>query len=100
MDSLQPKPLNLKDKEKIKDKVPSVQIIEQFGEVLKEKLKEVNDLTNQADILATKMVTGEVDHLHDVMIAAEKANLAMQMAMQLKRVFIRAYNQLMMTGMR
>lgn len=98
MDSLQPKSFVLESK-KAKSGVPSADLISQFGEVLKKKLSEVNDLNNKADTLALKMATGEVDDLHDVIIAAEKASLAMQMTMQLKRTFVRAYQQLMMSGM-
>lgn len=98
MDSLQPKPLGIESK-KVRNGVPNADLISQFGEVLKKKLLEVNDLKKKADALTLKMVTGEVDNLHDVIIAAEKAGLAMQMTAQLKRAFVRAYQQLMMAGM-
>ncbi|MDI6785801.1 MAG: flagellar hook-basal body complex protein FliE [bacterium] len=96
MYSLQPKPLGLESKE-AKKGVPSADLISQFGETLKKKLAEVNNLTNEADTMAIKMATGEADNLHDVIIAAEKANLAMQMTVQLKREFMKTYQQMMMS---
>lgn len=98
INSLQPKLLGV-DSKKAKNGVPSADLISQFGEVLKKKLSEVNDLAKESNTLARKMVTGEVDNLHDVIIAAEKASLAIQMTMQIKRAFIRAYQQVMMAGM-
>lgn len=98
INSLQPKPLRLESK-RVMNGVPSADLIGQFGDTLKKKLTEVNDLVSNADNLTKKMVTGEVENLHDVIIASEKASLAMQMATQLKVVFVKAYQQIMMIGM-
>ncbi|MBU0599983.1 flagellar hook-basal body complex protein FliE [bacterium] len=97
MDSLQPKSLSL-EKMGAKRSTPTPDLIKQFGEILKEKFIEVNELSIKADDLAAKMVTGEVKNLHEVMIAAEKANLALQLTMQVKQGFIQAYRQLMMSA--
>jgi len=65
-----------------------------FTEVLNEKLQEVNQLQKEADILTNKFLVGQVEDLHQVMIAAEKANLALQMTVQIRNKLVEAYQEI------
>ena len=41
------------------------------------------------------LVNGEIDQLHDVMIAAQKASLSMSLAVEVQSKVIDAYNEIM-----
>ena len=66
-----------------------------FPEVLKEMVKNTNDLQAQAADIAGKFVLGEVTEIHDVMIAAEEAGIAMELVMEIRNKLIEAYQEMM-----
>lgn len=68
---------------------------ESFQASLKSAVREVNDLQSQADKLATKMVTGDLDDVHQAMVAMQKASLALQFAVQVRNKVIEAYQEIM-----
>jgi len=65
-----------------------------FGELLKEKLLEVNRLQVEANELTNQFMAGEPIDLHTVMIAAEKANLALQLTVQIRNKLLEAYQEI------
>lgn len=75
------------------DKITEVDI--PFGEYLKNSINNVNNLQIEADKLSQKLVTGEVADLHQVMIASEKASIAMQFAVQVRNKLVEAYQEIM-----
>ena len=66
-----------------------------FGNYLKDALKEVNRLESHADTLTKKLAAGENVDIHDVMIATEKANIALQLTIQVRNKAVEAYNEIM-----
>ncbi|SHJ59132.1 flagellar hook-basal body complex protein FliE [Anaerobranca californiensis DSM 14826] len=66
-----------------------------FGYYLQNALKEVNRLEKEADNLTKKLAAGENVDLHDVMIATEKANIALQLTVQVRNKAVEAYNEIM-----
>lgn len=66
-----------------------------FGQYLKNALEEVNSLELQADSLTKKLAAGEDVDIHTVMIATEKANIALQLTMQVRNKAVEAYNEIM-----
>jgi flagellar hook-basal body complex protein FliE len=66
-----------------------------FGQYLKDALMEVNRLEKQADNLTKKLAAGEDVDIHDVMIATEKANIALQLTIQVRNKAVEAYNEIM-----
>ena len=66
-----------------------------FPEVLKEMVKNTNDLQAQAADIAEKFVLGEVTDIHDVMIAAEEAGIAMELVMEIRNKLVEAYQEMM-----
>ncbi|EGL82526.1 Flagellar hook-basal body complex protein fliE [Caldalkalibacillus thermarum TA2.A1] len=66
-----------------------------FKEVLKAALREVNRSQHEAGQLTQKLVTGEVEDLHTVLIAAEKANVQLQLAIQVRNKVVEAYQEVM-----
>lgn len=57
-------------------------------------LNAVNDKVKAAEKAQEALAMGEDISVHDVMIAAEKANLSMQMAMQIRNKVMTAYNEI------
>lgn len=57
-------------------------------------LNSVNNTVKAAEKAQEAFAMGENVSVHDVMIAAEKANLSMQMAMQLRNKLMNAYNEI------
>ena len=49
---------------------------------------------NAADI-AEKFVLGEITDIHEVMIAAEEAGVALELVMEIRNKLIEAYQELM-----
>ncbi|HWR56067.1 MAG TPA: flagellar hook-basal body complex protein FliE [Negativicutes bacterium] len=66
-----------------------------FSAVFKNALQEVNKLQFEADAASQKLVTGKVDDIAPVVIAAEKASIALQLTVQVRNKIIDAYNEVM-----
>ncbi len=77
------------------DKVKPDNKVEGFGEIFKDALKEVSKAQNESDKLTNQLVTGEVQDVHEVMIASQKASLSLQMTMQVRNKVVEAYQEVM-----
>ncbi len=70
--------------------------ISDFGKMLNNQLGKVNELQLDSDELTTKMaITPDEVNIHDVMIAAEKAQLALNMTKQVRDKLVNAYQTLL-----
>lgn len=67
---------------------------EGFGTALLDALNKVNELQVHSDDLTKKMITGEVDDIHQVTIAAEQASLALQLTVQVRNKIVEAYQEI------
>lgn len=66
-----------------------------FGEFLNSAIEQVNGLQQESDKLNEALAMGLTDNLHQVMIASEKASLAMQFTMQVRNKVMDAYQEIM-----
>ena len=66
-----------------------------FGEVLGRALEELSLLENRADELTARLARGEPVELHEVIIATEKVQLALDLAVQLRNRVVEAYQEIM-----
>lgn len=66
-----------------------------FNDFLKQALDNVNDLQIQSENYTKLLAVGEVDNVHDVTIASEKAKIALQMTLTIRNKVIDAYNEIM-----
>jgi len=66
-----------------------------FQDFLWEALDEVNRLQNEADVLARGLALGEVRDVSQVMLAAEKAQLSLELLVQVRNKCIEAYQEIM-----
>ena len=68
-----------------------------FSDVLKESLKEVNDLQIEGQKAMSDLATGQVKDLHQAAIAINKAELSMKMMLEVRNKAINAYKEILRT---
>ncbi|WP_398289538.1 flagellar hook-basal body complex protein FliE [Sporosarcina sp. NCCP-2716] len=68
---------------------------QKFGTYLKEAIQEVNTAQVQSDVMTDKLVRGEDVDLHNVMIAAQKASVALSATMEVRNKVVEAYQEVM-----
>jgi len=66
-----------------------------FQKILSDLIEKVSDLEKNADESIKRLITGEVENIHQVMIAAEEANLAFQLMMEIRNKLVEAYKEIM-----
>lgn len=66
-----------------------------FKDLMAQALREANQNQVAVDRLAEQLVTGQVQDVSQVMIAAQKAELSLQMAIQLRNKLLEAYQEIM-----
>jgi flagellar hook-basal body complex protein FliE len=66
-----------------------------FADTLKEAVATVNALQKNADVQAQNLATGRTDNVADVMIASEKADIALKLMVQVRNKIIDAYQEIM-----
>ncbi len=66
-----------------------------FGDRIKEALSEANDLQLNAAGVADQFAKGEIENVHDVMIAAEKASVSLELVLEVRNKLLDAYREIM-----
>ncbi|HWR60331.1 MAG TPA: flagellar hook-basal body complex protein FliE [Clostridia bacterium] len=66
-----------------------------FADFLNNALSEVNNLQLESEQLNEAFAMGKNDNIHQVMIAAEKADMALQLTIQLRNKVLEAYQEIM-----
>lgn len=66
-----------------------------FSDMLKNSIEKVNQLQLESQSLNNKLVTGNIDNVHQVVIASQKAELALQFTLQVRNKILDAYNEIM-----
>lgn len=66
-----------------------------FGDLLKQALQEVDQVSAQAEGEARNLMTGESADMHTAMLAVQKADLSFQMMMAVRSKLIDAYREVM-----
>jgi len=66
-----------------------------FSKILGNLINQVNDLQNKADESIQKLISGEAESIHQVMIAVEKADLTFRLMMEIRNKLIQAYQEIM-----
>ncbi len=66
-----------------------------FNEVLKSALDNVNQLQNDSENYTKLLALGQIDNVHDVTIASEKAKIALQMTLTIRNKVVDAYKEIM-----
>ncbi len=66
-----------------------------FGAVLKDAMKEINQLQNNADQAISKVELENSGSIHEAMIALEKADISFRAMIQVRNKLIDAYQEVM-----
>lgn len=66
-----------------------------FADTLKNAINEVNELQQVSNKKMQDLSVGRTDNVADVMITAEKADIAMRVMVQVRNKIIDAYNEIM-----
>lgn len=66
-----------------------------FADTLTDAIGSVNALQKTADVKAQELATGRTDNIAEVMIASEKADIALRLMMQVRNKIIDAYQEIM-----
>ncbi|MBQ4152441.1 MAG: flagellar hook-basal body complex protein FliE, partial [Schwartzia sp.] len=69
--------------------------VKTFGELLTDALKETNALEKKSDALNAALAAGEIDDVSQVVIASQKADIALNLTLQVRNRAISAYQELM-----
>ena len=69
--------------------------VKSFGEFLIDELKKTNELQLESDKLNAALAAGRVEDISQVVVAAQKADLALQLTLQLRNRATSAYQELM-----
>ncbi len=66
-----------------------------FKDFLSKSINQLNSLEQKSNELDYLLATGEIDNIHDVMIASEKAEIGLQFAIEIRNKIINAYEEIM-----
>ncbi|MBN8554429.1 MAG: flagellar hook-basal body complex protein FliE [Deltaproteobacteria bacterium] len=66
-----------------------------FGEMLNEKIKNVDQLQKAADVAVTDFSTGKSKNLHEAVLALEMADTSLKMIVTVRNKALEAYQDIM-----
>lgn len=66
-----------------------------FRDMLLNEIYKVSDLEKASDSITSDFISGKTDNIHSVMIAAEKASIALKLMVEIRDKVIDAYNEIM-----
>jgi flagellar hook-basal body complex protein FliE len=66
-----------------------------FAGVLQGYLENVDNTVKQSADISTKVAAGEIDNIHDVMIASQKAQIALELTVTIRDKAVEAYQEMM-----
>jgi flagellar hook-basal body complex protein FliE len=66
-----------------------------FKDFFNDALHKVNDTQKNSNIMTEKFALGEVDNIHEVMIASEKAKLSLDLTLEIRNKVVEAYKDIM-----
>lgn len=66
-----------------------------FSDYLSQALQDVQDMQNEAEFSATQLALGQEEYIHNTILALDKANLALQLTIQVRDKVVEAFQELM-----
>jgi len=66
-----------------------------FASMLQQGLAQVNALQSAADEAIWRLAAGQADNLHEVMIAVERASIALELTIAIRNKLVEAYHEIM-----
>lgn len=65
-----------------------------FAQMVNQKIEEANSLQKEADQLTESFLVGEPVEIHQMLIAMEKADLALRETMEIRNKLLEAYKEI------
>lgn len=90
-------PLSILKTEPKQEMEPNSMMATSFENYLAQALEPVNNLQLQAADLDSKLAAGKLEYVHQAMVTAEKASLALDLTIQVRNKVIEAYSEIMRT---
>ena len=69
--------------------------VKSFGEYVKDALKKTNELELEAERLNAALAAGRIEDISQVVVASQKAEIALQLTLQLRNRATAAYQEIM-----
>ena len=69
--------------------------VKSFGEFLVDALKKTNELELESEKLNAALAAGRIEDLSQVVVASQKAEIALQLTLQLRNRATQAYQEIM-----
>jgi flagellar hook-basal body complex protein FliE len=66
-----------------------------FADTLKDAVQSVNQMQQESNVKMEELATGKTQNIHDVMLTAEKADIALRLMVQVRNKIIEAYQEVM-----
>ena len=66
-----------------------------FKKILENAISKVNDTVSNAEKLSNDFASGKTSDIHSVIIAAEKADIMLQLTNEVKNKIVEAYREIM-----
>lgn len=92
---IDPKILNSIQSQQIGAKKTTENSSVDFKNILMDALDEVNDAEKTAQSIDEMLAVGDVDNIHELRIEAMKADLTLNLAVEVRNKVIDAYNEIM-----
>ncbi|MBR6712954.1 MAG: flagellar hook-basal body complex protein FliE [Selenomonadaceae bacterium] len=71
------------------------QPVKSFGEFLVDSLKKTNELELESERLNAALAAGRIEDISQVVVASQKAEIALQLTLQLRNRATQAYQEIM-----
>ena len=94
MEPLQMTPVHMSATSHLGETLPEEEV-KTFGQYLVDALKETNRLQKKSEELDVALAAGEIEDISQVVIAGQKADLALQLTLQVRNRAVSAYQELM-----
>ncbi|MBQ9634257.1 MAG: flagellar hook-basal body complex protein FliE [Schwartzia sp.] len=94
MEPLQMTPVKMSATSHLGETIPEPEV-KTFGQYMIDALKQTNDLQKKSDAMNAALAAGEVEDISQVVIAGQKAEIALQLTMQVRNRALSAYQELM-----
>jgi flagellar hook-basal body complex protein FliE len=72
-----------------------VDISKQFSQFLNDAIDKTNEQKRAVDTLTKQFISGDLTDVHQLMIAAEKSSLGLELTVQVRNKVIDAYQEIM-----
>ncbi len=66
-----------------------------FDDFLKDSINKLNSLEKESNNMDFMLASGEVENIHDVMIASQKSEIALQFTIEIRNKVMDAYKEIM-----